>query len=90
MLSLPIYLRKNSYYLHTRICGKQFKRSLNTSNKAEAIIRASDYMRVVGMADKLNDLGIDVRTYEIDLAKGIAKAENAEDHQRMMEALRNL
>jgi len=39
------------------------------------------------MADKLNDLGIDVRTYEIDLAKGIAKAENAEDHQRMMEAL---
>jgi hypothetical protein len=27
MLSLPIYLRGTTYYLHTRFCGVQIKRS---------------------------------------------------------------
>ena len=36
MLNLPIYLLGSSYYLHTRIAGKQFNRSLRTSYKREA------------------------------------------------------
>ncbi len=35
MLNLPIYLLGSSYYLHTRIAGRQVKRSLRTSYKRE-------------------------------------------------------
>ena len=28
MLALPIYFRGQTYYLHTRVAGRQFKRSL--------------------------------------------------------------
>jgi len=44
MLSQPLYLGNTFYHLHTRIRGKQFKRSLNSANKAEAISRALDHM----------------------------------------------
>ena len=37
-LPLPIYLLGSSYYLHTRVGGKQVKRSLRTSYKRVAII----------------------------------------------------
>jgi len=40
MLKLPIYLRGSSYYLHTRINGKQVKRSLGTIDRLTAMIRA--------------------------------------------------
>ena len=33
MLNLPVYLRGSTYYLHTRVYGKQAKRSLGTSDK---------------------------------------------------------
>ena len=39
-LSLPIYKLGSSFYLHTRINGKQVKRSLRTSYQRIAIIRA--------------------------------------------------
>jgi len=78
MLSLPIYRRGDVYYFHTRIAGKQFKRSLNTNDKTLAILRASKYLEAVEMA---------IRRYEIDLGKGILKANDPDDHQRMMEAL---
>lgn len=40
MLNLPIYKLGSSFYLHTRIDGKQVKRSLRTSYQRVAIIRA--------------------------------------------------
>ncbi|WP_186044328.1 site-specific integrase [Burkholderia gladioli] len=86
MLTLPIYLRGSSYYLHTRILGKQFKRSLATKDERTAIIRASKLLEGIAMAIDLSK----VRKYEIDLEKGILKADGSEDHQRMLEALKIL
>ena len=79
---IPVYLRGSSYYLHTRVGGKQFKRTLKTSNKSLAIIRAS---KILGALMEIDLAGL--RKFEINLKEGILKADGAEDHARMMEAL---
>ena len=91
MLSLPIYLRGSSFYLHTRIGSKQFKRSLCTNDEKLAIIRATRIYEII-MAKQLEgdllSLNLDkVKKFEIDLSRGILKADGPADHQRMMEAL---
>lgn len=83
MLGLPLYLRGTTYYLHVRIAGKQVKRSLDTGRRRVAILRAIAL---------LNDLHMNQRSspptkYEIDVARGIFKANGAEDHKQMLEAL---
>jgi integrase len=93
MLKLPVYLRGSSYYFHTRINGKQVKRSLGTSDRLTAMIRACQLLntsRVDNSKLPANLFNIDpdqVRRFEIDLSKGILKSDGAEDHARMMEAL---
>lgn len=91
MLSLPIYLLGSSYYLHTRIGSKQFKRSLRTNDKKLAIIRATRILEVVmakQSGDDLLSLNLDkVKKFEIDLSRGYLKSDGPEDHQRMKEAL---
>lgn len=95
MLGLPIYLLGSSYYLHTRINGKQVKKSLRTSYKRVAIIRAVALLNSLRMNKKptLGDFAhllsdeFNPQKYEIDLSRGILKADNTEDHQRLMEAL---
>jgi hypothetical protein len=52
MLNLPIYLIGSTYYLHTRIQGKQVKRSLRTSYKRVAIIRAVTLLNSLRMNKK--------------------------------------
>lgn len=84
-LPLPIYLLGSSYYLHTRINGKQVKRSLRTSYKRVAIIRAINLLNGLTMFKK-PDLS-NLSTYELDLSRGILKAEGDEDHVRLMQAL---
>ena len=79
-LPLPIYLLGSSYYLHTRINGKQVKRSLRTSYQRVAIIRA------ITLLDSLMRKDLPQK-YELDLSRGILKADGDEDHQRMMQAL---
>jgi len=79
MLSLPIYLRGSTYYLHTRVNGKQFKKSLGTSDKSLAIILASKILESFSM-DKIGK-------FEIDFERGLLKADGPEDHRMMMEAL---
>lgn len=84
MLSLPIYRRCNTFYLHTRVNGKQFKRSLKTSSKIEAIIKASF------LISEIRNMKIDlknIRSYHIDLHNGRFEAKDASDHQRLLEAL---
>lgn len=78
MLGLPIYLRGSTYYLHTRINGQQVKRTLGTSDKLTAILRASKIIEA---------LGVGIKKYEIDIGRGIFKADGPEDHQRLLEAL---
>ena len=84
-LPLPIYLLGSSFYLHTRINGKQVKRSLRTSYKRVAIIRAINLLNGLTMFKK-PDLS-NLSTYELDLSRGVLKAEGDEDHARLMQAL---
>ena len=84
-LPLPIYLLGSSYYLHTRIGGKQVKRSLRTSYKRVAIIRAINLLNGLTMHKK-PDLS-NLSTYELDLSRGILKADGDADHARLMQAL---
>ena len=79
-LSLPIYLLGSSYYLHTRVGGKQIKRSLRTSYRRVAIIRA------ITLLDSLMRKDLPQK-YELDLSRGILKADGDEDHARLMQAL---
>lgn len=79
MLNLPIYFLGSSYYLHTRIAGKQVKRSLRTSFKREAIIRAIALLNSLRMSTP--------QKYELDLASGVMKADGPEDHSRLMQAM---
>lgn len=92
MLKLPVYLRKNTYYFHTRIGGKQFKKSLGTSNSLTAKLRAVEFLRVIEMnKPTLGDFGFDsaaLSKYELDLARGIAKATDPEDHKRMLQTIK--
>lgn len=76
MLALPIYFRGQTYYLHTRVAGRQFKRSLKTASREMAIIKATKILEAVM-----------IRKFEIDLAKGIFKAEGEEDYNRMISTL---
>jgi integrase len=77
---IPVYLRGLTYYLHIRIAGKQFKRSLHTSDKTKAIIQASKFLEAIGMVDWSK-----VKKYEVNFSQGIFKADGEEDHQRMMD-----
>ena len=70
------------------------KRSLHTPDPFTARIRALEWLKAVAMAinkPKLTDFNFsDVKRYEIDVAQGRYKAEGDEDHQRMMDALRQI
>lgn len=83
MLKLPVYLRGSSYYLHTRINGKQVKRPLATSDRLTAMIRASQLLHSARMSVDLSK----VKAFEIDLSRGALKADGPEDLARMMGAL---
>ena len=83
MLNLPIYFFGASYYLHTRINGKQVKKSLRTSYKRVAIIRAIDLLTTMHKKPDLSNLS----TYELDISRGVAKSDGPDDHARMMDAI---
>ena len=82
MLNLPVYLRGSTYYLHTRVLGRQVKKSLGTSDKKTAMIIAGHFL--------LNIIPMTIRKYEIDLQRGVLKSDGADDHSRMMDALETL
>ena len=85
MLALPIYLLGSNYYLHTRINGKQVKKSLRTGYKRLAILRAVALLNSLAMPNK--DLP---EKYELDASRGIFKADGPEDHARLLEAIEAL
>lgn len=93
-LSLPVYQLGNVWTLHTRINGKQVKRSLRTTDKHLATIRAvqlleSLLMPIPDLTDVLKAAQRQGKKYEIDLVRGIARTDgSAEDHKRMMQALK--
>jgi site-specific recombinase XerD len=85
MLNLPIYLLGSSYYLHTRIGGRQVKKSLRTAYKRVAIIRAVEILSSLIVHKK--DLP---SKYELDVSRGIMKADDPSDHERLMQAIEAL
>lgn len=78
MLNLPVYKLPGSgiWYIHTRFEGKQFKRSLRTRDKSLATLKAIELVKVMTH-----------RKFEIDLQRGIFKAEPGEDTAAMIEAI---
>ena len=52
-LSLPVYFRGRTFVLHTRINGRQFKRSLKTADPRVATLRAIQLLRAAQMAGDL-------------------------------------
>ncbi len=58
-LSLPIYLRGASYVLHTRIAGRQVKRSLRTADPRVARLRAIRLLGVLHMASDVKKVWSD-------------------------------
>lgn len=91
MLSLPIYRRGHIYYLHTRVGGHQFKRSLDTGKRKVAIMRAVNLLGHL-MAKQpdidINSINLgDTKSFEMDISRGLFKSDGPEDHQRMMETL---
>lgn len=101
-IQLPIYLRGRTFVLHTRINGKQVKRSLHTTDKHLATIRAVQLLEsliTIPTGDPttmpIPDLDYAMKAakshgkkYEIDLGRGVLKADGPEDHKRMMQALK--
>ena len=91
MLILPIYLRGNTYYLHTRIGKKQVKKSLDTGKRKVAIMRAVNLLGQL-MAKQapvdINRINLnDTSSFEMDVSRGVFRSDGPEDHLRMMEAL---
>lgn len=86
MLNLPVYLRGSTYYLHCRVHGRQFKRSLNTADKTVAIMRAARLLEAILVMDDIKR----AKKYEIDLGRGIFKADGPEDHAMLLEAIGRL
>jgi integrase len=91
MLTLPIYCRNGTYYLHTRVGNVQFKRSLKTRNPEAAKLIALELLRVVFMAGpKISDFnfdGVAIKKYEVEMDGIRIKADNQADHQRALEAI---
>ena len=83
MLNLPVYLRGNTYYLHTRIQGVQLKRSLRTSNKKIATLRALEFLKAIFMKIDLSKIA----KFELDMERGFAKATPGEDTHAMLRAM---
>lgn len=86
MLGLPIYKLGSVYYLHTRVGGKQVKRSLRTGYKREAFKRALALLHNMTKPEQQPTPA----QYELDASKGIFKADGPEDHARLMQAIEAL
>lgn len=94
MLSLPVYKRNGTFYLHVRVHGHQIKRSLRTGDPLLAKLRAVQLLGVLNMhKPKLSDFNFGstpLPGYEIDLVAGKITADGPDDHQRMLQALEKL
>lgn len=91
--SLPIYPRPETgiYCFHTSIAGKQFKKSLHTKDKTEAIIRAIPlYELVLRIRSNMSndDWKNNIRKLEIDTSRGIFKTDGSqEDNDALLKAI---
>jgi site-specific recombinase XerD len=92
-LSLPIYFLGRTFVLHTRIHGRQFKRSLKTADPRIAKIRAIQLLGAAQMAifprfsKPSSATDAEWRRFELDAKNGVFKSDGSDkDYERMMEA----
>lgn len=93
-LSLPIYFLGRTFVLHTRIQGRQFKRSLKTADPRVAKLRAiqllgaaqmSVFPRFTKPSSTISDQ--EWRRFELDAKNGVFKSDGSDkDYDRMMQA----
>ena len=93
-LSLPIYFLGHTFVLHTRVNGRQFKRSLKTADPRVAKLRAiqilgaahmSVFPRFTKPSSTISDQ--EWRRFELDAKNGVFKSDGSDkDYERMMEA----
>lgn len=93
-LSLPIYFLGRTFVLHTRINGRQFKRSLKTADPRVAKLRAIQLLGAAHMSvfprfskpsHSLSDQ--EWRRFELDVKNGVFKTDGSDkDYERMMQA----
>jgi len=95
-LSLPVYFLGRTFVLHTRINGRQFKRSLKTADPRTARLRAIELLRAAQMAIKgdnpdLTEFDFDpgkLRKYKFDPSTGAMETDGTQqDHDNMMDAI---
>lgn len=93
-LSLPIYFLGRTFVLHTRVNGRQFKRSLKTADPRVAKLRAiqllgaahmSVFPRFTKPSSTISDQ--EWHRFEMDAKNGVFKTDGSDkDYDRMMEA----
>lgn len=93
MLTLPIYPRNGTYYLHTRIAGRQIKRSLATKDKTQAILVGLELLKRLYKALNAAGGGMDkdkLKKLDIAFPTGFqAKINTDDDMARFQELLKN-
>lgn len=91
MLSLPIYRRRHTYYLHALIGAHKFKMLLDTGKRIVAIMREINRFRHLMARQALFDIHSinldDTKSFEMDISRGVFKSDGPDDHKRIMEAL---
>ena len=93
-IRLPIYFLGRTFVLHTRINGRQFKRSLKTADPRIAKLRSIQLLGAAHMAvfprfTKPSGTITDQqwRRFEMDAKNGVFKTDGTpEDHDRLMQA----
>jgi hypothetical protein len=98
-LSLPVYFLGRTFVLHTRINGRQFKRSLKTADPRTAKLRAIELLRAAQMAikgdnPKLSDFNFDPKAfskYKFNPSTGAIETDGTQqDHDNMMAAIERI
>lgn len=86
--------RYGTYYVRTSVrisvsgSRKVVQRSLGTKDPNIAKILALKFCLELVQEDALSVINKNIASYEVDLRQGIAKADSAEDHARMIEAMK--
>lgn len=86
-MKIPVYARPETgiYCLHTRIAGRQIKRSLHTRNRSLAMLRALEFFKAIATVDSSK-----FKKFEMDIGRGIYKSEDGDvaDREALLEAMR--
>ena len=88
--------RSGAYYVRTSVrtsvsgSRKVVQRSLGTKDPNLAKILALKFCLELVLEDALSSIHKNISYYEFDLRQGVAKADGAEDHARLLDAMKTM